>query len=210
MIITDVIELNKKKYKIYVDHEFAFVLYKGEFHKYRLKKDAVITEEVYRELTQEVLPKRAKLRAMHLLTQRPYTEQKLREKLMEGLYSPESTEAAIAYVKSFGYLNDKSYAEDYITYHISTQSRRVMEQKLLSKGINAKIIAECMEEVGTQECMDAEQQQIRQLFFKKYKGCFPADNNERAKMINFFARKGYSVTSVKHALDGISLDDLYN
>lgn len=210
MVITDVIELNKKKYKIYVDYEFAFVLYKGEFHKYRLEKDAVIAEEVYREITQEILPKRAKLRAMHLLTKRPYTEQKLREKLAEGLYPPECTDLAIEYVKSFGYLDDRLYAEEYIAYHISTQSRRVMEQKLLAKGISAKIIAECMEEMETREYMDAEQQQIRRLFLKKYKGCLPSDVGERAKMMNFYARKGYSATSVKHVLDGISLDDLYN
>lgn len=210
MLVTEIKQHNKTKYKVYIDHEFAFVLYKGELHKYRLKEGEEVPEHVYRELTQEVLPKRAKLRAMNLLTKRPYTERKLRDKLEEGLYSTECIDSAIEYVKSFGYLNDKAYAADYITYHMESQSRRVMEQKLMQKGIDAKVIKECMDEITDHSGEDAEQEQIRRLFLKKYKGQTPQDCAEKTKMMNFFLRKGYSMSSVKRALAEISLDDLYN
>ncbi len=210
MIITDITEHNKTKNKVYVDYEFAFVLYKGELHKYRIKIGEPISEIIYRELTEEILPKRAKLRAMNLLTKRPYTERKLRDKLTEGMYPQTCIDIAIDYVKSFGYLDDRAYTADYITYHMSSQSRRVMEQKLLQKGIDAKIIRECLEEIGEGECSDAEQEQIRQLFYKKYRGRIPSDSAEKTKMMNFFLRKGYSMSVVKRALAEISLDDLYN
>lgn len=210
MIITDIAEHNKTKYKIYVDYEFAFVLYKGELRKYRLQKGEVISEAVYRELIEQVLPKRAKLRAMNLLTKRPYTEQKLREKLMDGLHSQECVDIAINYVKSFGYLDDRAYAQDYIAYHMSSQSRRALEQKLMRKGIDTKIIRECLEEIGGEECAEVEQEQIRQLFLKKFHGQIPQDSAEKTKMMNFFLRKGYSTSAVRCALSDISLDDLYN
>lgn len=210
MVITEIKEHNKTKYKIYVDYEFAFVLYKGELHKYKIKQGEEIPEQIYRELTTEVLPKRAKLRAMNLLTKRPYTEQKLREKLEEGLHSPECVDIAISYVKSFGYLDDKTFAMDYISYHMSMQSRRVTEQKLMQKGIDSKIIRECMEEMDTQLCETAEHEQIRRLFYKKFKGQAPQDCAEKTKMMNFFVRKGYSLSSVKRVLADFSLDDLYN
>ena len=210
MLVTEIKQHNKTKYKIYVDHEFAFVLYKGELHKYHLKQGEEIPEHVYRELTGEVLPKRAKLRAMNLLTKRPYTEQKLRDKLEEGLHSAECIDIAIEYVKSFGYLDDRAFATDYIAYHMDSQSRRIMEQKLLQKGIDAKVIKECMDEITEHSGEDLEKEQIRRLFLKKYNGRIPQDCAEKTKMLNFFLRKGYSVSSVKRALAEISLDDLYN
>ncbi|MBE5880824.1 MAG: regulatory protein RecX [Lachnospiraceae bacterium] len=210
MLITDIKEHNQSKYKVYVDHEFAFVLYKGELHKYGIKKDAVLSEEMYREIIEQVLLKRAKLRAMNLLTKRPYTEAKLREKLCEGMYPPSCTDKAIAYVKSFGYLDDRAYAEDYISYHMESQSRRVMERKLLQKGIDAKVIQECMAKLDDGQISEREREQIRALFEKKYKGQIPQEASEKAKMLQFFLRKGYAMSNVKHALAEISLDDLYN
>ena len=210
MLVTGITQHNKTKYKIYIDYEFAFVLYKGELHKYRLKEGEEIPESVYHELTQEVLPKRAKLRAMNLLTKRPYTERKLRDKLEEGMHSTECVDIAIDYVKSFGYLDDRAFATDYIAYHMESQSRRVTEQKMLQKGIDAKVIKECMDEFEQHSCEDMEKEQIRRLFMKKYSGQIPQDCAEKTKMMNFFLRKGYSVSSVKRALAEISLDDLYN
>lgn len=210
MYITDIVQHNKNKYKIYVDYEFAFVLYKGELHKYHIQKGEVISETVYRELTDQILPKRAKLRAMNLLTKRPYTEKRLREKLEAGLHSKTCIDIAIAYVKSFGYLDDRAYARDYIAYHIANVSVKVLEQKLIQKGVGAHIVRECLDEIGTEESADAQQKQILQLFQKKFHGKIPQDMAEKTKIVNFFLRKGYSISLVKRVLSNLSLDDLYN
>ncbi len=42
------------------------------------------------------------------------TESQLRDKLKLGGYPSEITEAAIAYVKSFGYINDDAYIRNFI------------------------------------------------------------------------------------------------
>ena len=61
MLVTDIIEISKKKYKIMVDYEFAFVLYKGELPLYKIKKDEPIAEGTYRQIVDEVLTKRGVL-----------------------------------------------------------------------------------------------------------------------------------------------------
>ena len=86
MVVTSITEMSKAKWKICVDYEFAFVLYKGELRKYRLKVDEDISEEIYREIVEEVLLKRAKLRCLNLLQSRDYTTEQLRTKLQQGLY----------------------------------------------------------------------------------------------------------------------------
>ena len=75
-VVTGLVELDKKRYQVYLDEEFAFVLYKGEVRKYKIVVGKPLAQAAYQELVQEVLPKRAKLRAMNLLTKRPYTEKK--------------------------------------------------------------------------------------------------------------------------------------
>ncbi len=67
MVVTKVEMLTKIKYKVYLDEEFAFVLYKGELSHYRIVEGTLLEEDTVQEILQKVICKRAKLRAMHLL-----------------------------------------------------------------------------------------------------------------------------------------------
>ena len=124
MLVTQVTELSKSRSKVYIDQEFAFVLYKGELRLYHIKEGQQLSEEDHRTIMQEVLPKRAKLRAMNLLQGREYTTAQLRTKLQQGFYPAEIIEQAIAYVAGFHYIDDLRYAVDYITYHEDSRSKR--------------------------------------------------------------------------------------
>ena len=106
MIITDIIAVDKKRDKVYIDNEFAFVLYKGELHLYNIAVGNSLCEDTYKTIVNEVLLKRAKLRAMNLLTKRDYTEVQLRTKLVEGYYKDAQIEETIKYLKSYGYIDD--------------------------------------------------------------------------------------------------------
>ena len=90
------------------------MLYKTDLKSYGLEKGSEITDEIWSRLKEEVLLKRAKLRAMHLLTDMARTEEQLRQKLRQNGYPEDVTEAAIAYVKSFGYINDENYVRNFI------------------------------------------------------------------------------------------------
>ena len=136
MRVTRIEELSRSRYKVYVDDSFAFVLYKGELRLYHIKEGEELRTEDYRTIMQEVLPKRAKLRAMNLLQGREYTTSQLRTKLQQGYYPPEIIEQAIEYVAGFHYIDDLRYAVDYITYHENSRSRRRIEQDLQGKGIS--------------------------------------------------------------------------
>ena len=71
--MTKIEELSKSRSKVYIDQEFAFVLYKGEFRLYHVREGEAIEPCDYETIMKEVLPKRAKLRAMNLLKSREYT-----------------------------------------------------------------------------------------------------------------------------------------
>ena len=46
MVVTEIAEATKAKYKIFIDNEFAFVLYKGELRTYKIRQGEEITEDV--------------------------------------------------------------------------------------------------------------------------------------------------------------------
>ena len=123
MTVTKIEEVTKAKCRIEIDQEFAFVLYKGELRSYGLKEGQEITEEAYRDIMENLLPRRAKLRAMNLLKNRSYTEKQLYDKLKAGDYPEEIIEQALDYVRSYHYIDDRQYAEDYIEYHKESRSR---------------------------------------------------------------------------------------
>lgn len=199
MIITGIEELSAGRNKIYIDQEFAFVLYKGELHLYHLSVGQEIKEEDYREILQKVLPKRAKLRAMNLLQKRRYTEKQLRDKLKEGLYPLEITEEAVAYVKSFRYLDDLQFAVDYITYHEASKSQKRMKADLLQKGIPAEEIRQAFEIWQTLGGVQDEREMIQRELEKKH--YHPeCDEKEKRKIYAYLLRKGFSMDNVNKVL----------
>ena len=208
MLVTQVTELSKSRSKVYIDQEFAFVLYKGELRLYHIKEGEPLKEEDYRTIMGEVLPKRAKLRAMNLLQGREYTTSQLRAKLQQGFYPPKIIEQAIDYVAGFHYIDDLRYAVDYITYHEDSRSRRRIEQDLQGKGILAATIEEAWQVWRENGGKQDEQAMIRELLHKKhYDTEGETDWKERQKIYAFLARKGFSAEVIRKAIGGMHGDD---
>lgn len=205
MIISSIVEFDKKRNKIFIDGEFAFVLYKGELRSFGIKEGETIPEETYLEITKTLLPKRATKRAMELLTKKDYTEKKLRDKLAAGLYSDDIIDAAIDYVKSYNYLDDERYARDYVSYNIEYRSKNRIKQDLMTRGISKDIIDSVIAEFTDEQCRDAEKDQIGRLLVKKHYDT-SMDYKDKQKIIAFLLRKGYSMDAIRSAMNN---DDIY-
>ena len=200
-IVTKIEELDKKRSKIYINHEFAFVLYKEEILQYKIKTEEIIEDSIYETIRKEILPKRAKKRCLNLLQKKSYTEYKLREKLIEGLYTQDIVDEAIDYVKSFHYVNDYDYACQYIFYHKEAESRRKIEEKLSLKGIDRDILNQAFQDsYEEEEQQEIELQQAKKLLEKKNYNAETMDWKEKQKVYAFLARKGISSTIIQQAM----------
>lgn len=196
MIVTGLEAVGKNRSRVYLDEELAFVLYKGELSRYGIKEGAELSEDIYREILDTVLTKRAKLRCMNLLKSMDRTEFQLRQKLRQGDYPEEVTERAIAYVKKFGYVNDRAYALRYIESRQGRDARRQIACDLRQKGISQDIIQEAFEEAEPQD----EEALIRRLAEKKHIDPRTADRKERQRLYGFLMRKGFSADAIGRAL----------
>ena len=192
MEITKIQALTKQKYRIFLDGESAFAVYKGELSRYHLEEGAVLPPEVYEELVNRVLKKRATLRAMHILERTDKTEAQLRRKLEESEYPKEAVESAIAYVTSYGYLDDRRYAEHYIEWKKQGKGKARLKMELVQKGISREIIEEVLESTDFGETREM----IRQIILKKLKTDIPMNEKEKQRIYGFLMRKGFSSSDI--------------
>lgn len=204
MTVTEIRPVTKQKYQIEVEGHSPFVLYKGEVFRYHIEKDREISPEIYREIIEEVLTKRAKLRALHLLEQGDRTKKDLEEKLLKNGYPPEAAEAALAYVESFHYIDDKRYALSYIQNQSGRKGRARIQMELRRKGVPQEYIDQAFQEMEEETDTEA---MIRELVQKKRRGQGPMDEKEKQKLYGFLLRRGFSTSDILSVLREFSEDD---
>lgn len=199
--ITKVEAVSKTKFRVEVDHEFAFVLYKGELKRFHIAEGEELSEEVYGQIRSEVILKRAKLRAMHLLTDMGRTESGLREKLRQNQYPEDIIEQAMDYVRSFGYLDDLKYAENYIESHKNSKSKKELYGALVRKGVPSEQIQLAFESSYEEE---STQEAIQKLIAKRRVDVAAATEEELHKLYGYLARKGFRYEEIRKAIEGFN------
>ena len=197
MQVTKVEALTKTKWKVELDGQFAFVLYKKEISRFGIEVNAELSEELYEQIKKNVVLKRAKLRAMHLLTDMARTESQLRDKLKRNMYPEDVISQAIAYVKSFGYINDEAYIENFIQSKRETKSRKEIYALLLGKGVSSEQI-----DLVFEQCYEknTEQEAISRLIRKRNVDILHVSEQELRKLYGYLARKGFQYDDIRQVI----------
>ena len=200
MLVTQISEVTKSRLRVYLDGQFAFVLYRGELRQLHIKEGQELSEESYCCIMTQILPKRAKLRSMNLLQSKDYTRKQLEDKLKQGDYPQECIDEALAYVESYGYIDDRRYAKDFIEYHLQTRSRMRIETDLMKKGIAKDTIREIFDELNDIGIGQDETAMIRDLLTKRKYCADTASRQEQQKMYGYLYRRGFSQDAIMKAL----------
>ncbi|WP_072525427.1 regulatory protein RecX [Clostridium sp. Marseille-P3244] len=201
MNVTKIEQVTRTKFKVYLDGAFAFVLYKGELSRFGVCEGRELPDDVAEKIRREVILKRAKLRAMHLLEDMDRTEAGLREKLRHSLYPEEAVNAAVEYVRSFGYLDDARYAENFIRSRQKKKSSREIRAALLQKGLTCEQIDRAFEACREGEDEHAaERSAIRAVLEKKRFDPAGTDEAEMRKIYGYLARKGFGYDTVRQVI----------
>lgn len=197
MLVTKIEPVTNQKMKVFIEEQFAFVLYKGELLRYKITEGKEVSQEVILKIRTEVLTKRAKLRAMHLLEKMSRTEKQLYTKLKQDLYPEDIIEEAMQYVKSFGYIDDYKYAMHYIETKKNSKSMREIQAELGQRGIPREILFEALSQ--SKEEVD-EMSAIQKLTEKKRFDPETATEKEKKRMQDYLLRKGFSYEDVRQVI----------
>lgn len=184
--------LGKGRYRVAFDNGVSCVLYGSEAAQLSIEAQCSLTDENYDYLINEIVGKRAKKRAMHILEQMDRTEYQLREKLAKGEYPQECIDSAVEYVKKYRYLDDERFASSYVRYHQEKLSRQQLSVKLSQKGVSKDIIAEALE--MEYEADDGEK--IRNLLSKRHFDPDNTDRQENNKIYQYILRRGFKSSDI--------------
>ena len=189
--------LSKGKRRLHLDNGEIWVMYSSELRGCALEEGAELTQAQYEQIRHDIVGKRAKKRAMHLLEKSDRTEQELRKKLLESEYPPDLAEEAITYVKSYHYVDDERYADCYVRLHGSTKSRGKLLAELQQKGVDREMAGKVLE--AYKEERD-EPQMIRELMQKRHYDPLTASLQEQRRMYGYLARRGFQSSDIYKAI----------
>lgn len=137
----------------------------------------------------------AEQKAMELLLYRFRSEHELKKKLLEREYTEEETDKAIEYVKSCGYLNDRTFAEQYAASRGSSKGRAALRRELKGKGISEDIIEEVLAELPEDET-----ETIYSLIEKRAGRPHRMEDKEYRRIFAYLARRGFSGSGIHKAM----------
>ena len=195
MYVTHIEETDKRKAVVYVDEGESFPLYRGEIKRYGITEQTELPDEEYKHIIKDILIKRAKERAMHILQGADRTERQIREKLEKGRYPSVVIDEVIRFLLKYEYINDYDYSVSYIRAYCNSQSERLMREKLRQKGVDRDIIDTAMEDTMREVDYDSQSIIVDILRKKKYNND-TADIKEKSRIISHLMRKGFKYEDI--------------
>lgn len=186
---------------MYIDEEFFCGISLDGIAKFNIYLGKELEESDLEEILFEELKNRFFQRAINYISRAIKTEVQLKRYLKELSFkkkgkwftdiSKESLEEIIndtaERLKEYNYLNDEVFAEEFLQSRMKNRPRgkSVLLSELISKGVNAELAKEKVEEL-----VEDEYAILKRIYEKKY-----GDENmfiQDSKKIDFLRRKGFS------------------
>lgn len=196
MYITGLKREKKRLTAVFVDGELWDRLDSEVLEQRVIKAGMQVDEDFLTELKFESDYKRAKDRAMYLISFRDYSEKELFSKLKRD-YDEAAVEKAVARMRDLGLVNDLNFAQKYAKELLFNKhfSKRRAEFELLQKGIDKDTVCDILAELE----YDAVEQ-IRLLVDKKYRLAY-SDEKVKKRAVAFLQRYGYRWNDIKRFFD---------
>lgn len=195
MLITAVEPRRKAMCALYLDGEFVMNLDARTLIENRFDVGREIDDEDLHEIINLSNERRAKEKALWLISYRDHSKKELADKIKRTC-DGESAEKAVERMEELGLVNDELYAQRYANKLIFSKhmSKKAVAFELAHKGIDKDIAEEILEDIDVDEC-----EQIREVINKKYKNL--NDEKIKRRAVSALQRLGYRWDDIRSVLD---------
>ena len=195
MTITDIQPARKGMSRLYIDGEFALSLDTRALSEYGVSAGMEIDDDELHELIEKCEYRRAKEKALWLLSGKDYSRKGLFDKLIKEA-SEDTAEEICSRMEELGLIDDEKYARRlaHDLFYIKKLSYRGVVYKLMEKGIDKELC----EEIADEFEIDPVEQLIEKKK-KKYSDKLDDEKNRR-RTIAALQRLGYNWGDIKSAL----------
>ena len=183
---------NKSRVNIFVDDSFFCGLNKETAILFGLKENKQIDENKLKEAIFESEAKSAFEKSLDYLGRRMYTKKEIFDRLLKKGYEKEVIEKAIEKLEEYHYVDDALFAKQFVQSNQKI-SKRILQGKLLQKGVPADEISEIIESRTYEDEYNLCLEQAR----KYLKSKTVSDLNEVQKFQASLARKGFDFDTIK-------------
>lgn len=201
MIITDLKPVKKSLSLVYIDSEYAMKLDTATLAENGITVGYTLDDDELKELIEKSDYRRAKEKALYLISGRDYSKKQLMDKIKKDS-SEETAEEVCERMEELGLVNDENYARRlaHDLIYLKKLSVRGAKYKLMEKGIDRELCDEILEEFEVDPV-----EQLTELIERKYADKLD-DEKGRRRTIAALQRLGYSWSDIKSALSDYEND----
>ena len=194
-LITEVRVLSKDKNRVAIslDGDYFGTLSLEVAVKNNLKPNMFIDEVKLENLQKESESKLAWEKALKLVSTRYKTQKEIYQYLQEKEFSPNVIFATIEKLNEYHFIDDKRYAESYVSHKINKDGPKKIKQELLGKGVSESIVDEVLGAVDSQD-------QVIVNLVNKYMKNKENTKENYIKMFRYMQGKGFDYEQVKNAI----------
>lgn len=185
---------NKKRCNLFIDGEFFCAMSVETAVLNRLKSGMEIDSEKLQEIVIESDKKEALAKATEYLSKNLKTKRQVKEYLLKKGYSEHVVYYCIDKLKEYNYINDEEYSRRYIESVSKNQGKKLVEYKLMMKGVKKQDIESAYDEV------DVDQKQNAKEVAKKHLKNKELTKENIAKTYRYLIGRGFSYDEASFAL----------
>ena len=201
MRITAIEPRRKCMCALYLDGEFVMNLDSRTLIENRFDVGREIDDEDLREIIKLSNERRAKEKALWLISYRDHSKKELAEKIKRTA-DEESAQKAVERMEELGLVNDELYAQRYANKLIYSKhmSKKAVVFELAKKGIDKDVAEEILEDIEVDE-----RDQIREVIDRKYKNL--NDEKIKRRAVSALQRLGYRWDDIRSVLEEYTEED---
>lgn len=198
MTITAIEPRRKGLSALYIDGEFAMKLDTQTLLENRFDVGRDIDDEELHEIISLSNERRAKEKALWLISYRDHSKKELADKIRRTC-DEDSAQKAVDRLEKLGLVNDEGFARRYAEQLIFSKhmSKRGVSYELSRKGIDKELAQEILEDIDVDE-----NEEIKAVLEKKYRNL--DDEKTRRRAVAALQRLGYGWDSIRRAMDDYS------
>lgn len=203
MIITNAIPKRKGLSDLYIDGEFAIKIDTETFLVSKFSVGSQIDDQQLKELIESSNIKRAKEKALWLISYRDHSKKELESKV-RNCSDKDSAKKAVEKLESVGLVDDEKFARNYAQQllFVKHYSKKGAKYKLIEKGIDRDLADSVLEKIDFDS-----QEHIKIIIEHKYHNL--SDEKTRRRAVSALQRKGYSWSDIKAVIDEFIEEEYY-
>lgn len=188
---------NKERVNVYLDGEFFKGVSLETVLKHRLKAGAELTDEELTRVFSDEERTRALEKAAGYVAKSFKTKKQVKDYLVKKGFSEELAWECVDKLKEYGYIDDQEYSKRFIETTAKTQGLKMMEYKLMQKGVRKEDVF-----AGAEKAEASFSENAAILAEKYMKNKEPIKENY-AKLYRYLIGKGFSYEEADFAVKSV-------